>query len=68
MDFDDEVTFVGVGGHVMEEYKSYKAILQAFEKDEGSLVNVTVEYEKFKENDEPPKKYLNVLVHLVKDR
>ncbi|KAF2316804.1 hypothetical protein GH714_042145 [Hevea brasiliensis] len=61
------ITFTAVEGHVLEQYKSYKAILQVIPKGDGGLVKICVEYEKLKADDPPPSKYLDILVSVVKD-
>ncbi|KAJ9153087.1 hypothetical protein P3X46_026571 [Hevea brasiliensis] len=61
------ITFTTVEGHVLEQYKSYKAILQVIPKGDGGLVKICVECEKLKADDPPPSKYLDILVSVVKD-
>ncbi|KAL5828005.1 hypothetical protein ACOSQ3_019837 [Xanthoceras sorbifolium] len=71
VDFDDEkrcITFDAVGGHILERYKKYKAIFQVTENDEGGgMVKVTLVYEKFKEDDDPPHKFLNFVADVIRD-
>ncbi|KAH7570962.1 hypothetical protein ACOSP7_019534 [Xanthoceras sorbifolium] len=71
VDFDDEkrcITFDAVGGHILERYKKYKAIFQVTENDEGGgMVKVTLVYEKFKEDDDPPHKFLNYVAEIIRD-
>ncbi|KAF2316803.1 hypothetical protein GH714_042144 [Hevea brasiliensis] len=61
------ITFTAVEGHVLEQYKSYKAILRVIPTGDGGLVKICVEYEKLKADDPPPSKYLDILVSVVKD-
>uniref|UniRef100_A0A2P2K165 MLP-like protein 328 n=1 Tax=Rhizophora mucronata TaxID=61149 RepID=A0A2P2K165_RHIMU len=61
------VSFVAVGGHILDQYKSYKIVYQAVPKDEGTFVRVKLEYEKLKSVDPRPNKYLELLINVVKD-
>ncbi|XVF43615.1 hypothetical protein PTKIN_Ptkin02bG0054300 [Pterospermum kingtungense] len=67
-DANKSVTLIALEGHVMEEFKSYKIIYNVTPKnDEGSLVKITLEYEKLNENIPDPNRYLQFLVNLTKD-
>ncbi|XVF43616.1 hypothetical protein PTKIN_Ptkin02bG0054500 [Pterospermum kingtungense] len=67
-DANKTVTFTGLEGHIMEEFKSYKAMLGFTPKsDGGGLVKITLEYEKLNENIPGPDRYLQILVNLTKD-
>ncbi|KAH7570952.1 hypothetical protein JRO89_XS05G0229900 [Xanthoceras sorbifolium] len=71
IDFDHEkrcITSDAVGGHILERYKKYKGIFQVTENDEGGgMVKVTLVYEKFKEGDDPPHKFLNYVADIIRD-
>ncbi|CAL8995140.1 unnamed protein product, partial [Prunus brigantina] len=55
------------GSHVLDNYKSYKIILQVTPKSEGGLVKITLEYQRLNENDPPPHKYHRFLVNVIQD-
>ncbi|KAL5553436.1 hypothetical protein UlMin_040837 [Ulmus minor] len=74
VEVDDEkkaVTFIAVGGHILEQYKSYKGTFKVTPKGDdqlGGLVTITLEYEKIKEDDHDPiENYMDFLVSLVED-
>ncbi|KAJ7942977.1 MLP-like protein 28 [Quillaja saponaria] len=67
-DEDKSVTFIGLEGDVMQEYKTWKVVFHANPKGEGSsLVKVSIEYEKIKEEIPTPNNYLNFMVNVIKD-
>ena len=55
------------GSHLLNLYKSFKHTVRAIPKGEGSLVKITIEYEKLNENVPDATKYLNFATHVVKD-
>ena len=55
------------GSHLLNLYKSFKQIVRAIPKGEGSLVKITIEYEKLNESVPDATKYLNFATHVVKD-
>ncbi|KAG7970151.1 hypothetical protein I3843_07G067900 [Carya illinoinensis] len=61
------VTFKVVAGDLMEEYKSFKAVLQATPKSEGSVVHWTLEYEKLSADVPEPNTSLQFVLDLSKD-
>lgn len=62
-----KMILIGLEGHAMELYKSYKMICQVIPRTEGGLVKFTLEYEKHNDTTPAPTKYLNFLIHLIKD-
>ncbi|KAJ7942982.1 MLP-like protein 28 [Quillaja saponaria] len=67
-DEDKTVTLIGLEGDVMQEFKTWKVVIHANPKGEGSsLVKVSIEYEKIKEEIPTPNNYLNFSVNLMKD-
>ncbi|KAJ7942975.1 MLP-like protein 28, partial [Quillaja saponaria] len=67
-DEDKSVTMTGLEGNVVQEFKAMKIVLHANPKGEGSsLVKVSIEYEKIKEEIPTPNNYLNLLVNIIKD-
>ncbi|KAI4369041.1 hypothetical protein MLD38_017533 [Melastoma candidum] len=61
------VVMAGVGGDVLEKYKSFTIIKQAVEEGGSAKVKVQVVYEKFKETDPDPENYLNLIVNVLKE-
>ncbi|KAH7516336.1 MLP-like protein 328 [Ziziphus jujuba] len=65
------VTFIAVGGHILDHYKNYKGTFKFTPKIEGGnnhLVKITLDYEKRKVDDPHPlDKYMEFLVSLVKE-
>ncbi|KAJ7942973.1 MLP-like protein 28 [Quillaja saponaria] len=67
-DEDKSVTLIGFEGDAMQEYKIWKVVFHANPKGEGSsLVKVSIEYEKIKEEIPTPNNYLNFMVNVIKD-
>ncbi|XP_010459011.1 PREDICTED: MLP-like protein 328 [Camelina sativa] len=70
-EIDDEkmaLTFRGLDGHVIEEYKVYDVILQFIPKSkEGCVCKVTLIWEKRKEDSPEPTKYMKFVQSLVAD-
>ncbi|KAJ7942984.1 Major latex-like protein [Quillaja saponaria] len=67
-DEDKSVTLIGFEGDVMQEYKTWKVVFHANPKGEGSsLVKVSIECEKIKEEIPAPNNYLNFMVNVIKD-
>ncbi|CAL1386241.1 unnamed protein product [Linum trigynum] len=75
--FDDEkklVTLIGLEGDAMKLYKVYTAKFEIKPKDvagggsgNGSIVSITVEYEKLNPSCPPPYKYLDFLESAFQD-
>jgi hypothetical protein len=61
------VSLIAVGGHVLEQYKSYKITLKTVSMAEGGVVKILLDYEKLKPDDPPPNKYLDFVINVVKD-
>ncbi|AES59906.1 putative START-like domain-containing protein [Medicago truncatula] len=57
------ITYVAVGGNVLELYKNYKAIVNV----ENGNLKLRIEYEKLNDNTPPPKKYQQFIVNIVRD-
>ncbi|KAF8040163.1 hypothetical protein BT93_B2403 [Corymbia citriodora subsp. variegata] len=55
------------GENILEQYKAYKVVYQAFPKGKSGTGKISLIYEKFKETDGKPHNYLQFLVDLVKD-
>ncbi|KAJ7967037.1 MLP-like protein 28, partial [Quillaja saponaria] len=67
-DEDKSVTMIGLEGDMFQEFKAMKTVLHANPKGEGnSLVKVSIEYEKIKEEIPTPNNYLNLVVNIIKD-
>ncbi|KAJ4844902.1 hypothetical protein Tsubulata_015076 [Turnera subulata] len=60
-------TMTAVGGHLLEQYKSYKIIAKVIPKGEGSLLAINIDYEKLKPEDTPPHNYLELVLSILKD-
>lgn len=63
------MTFVGLDGDPMKKYKVFKASYQAIPKssDQGSLVKLSIEYEKLNEDVPTPNKYLDFIGMVTKN-
>ncbi|XP_059445574.1 MLP-like protein 28 [Corylus avellana] len=61
------VTLKVIEGDLLQEYKSFKIIVQATPKGEGSLVHWSFEYEKLKEDVLEPKTLLQFAIDASKD-
>ncbi|OWM83507.1 MLP-like protein 329 [Punica granatum] len=63
------VSMVALGGHILEQYKSYKIVYNVFPNEGDKLVVLKIKlvYEKFKETDPDPNNYLRFLVSVFKD-
>ena len=66
-DKNNSVTFKVIGGLLMDLYKSFKFIVQATPKGEGSLVRWTLVYEKLKVDVPDPNLMLQFAIDLTKD-
>ncbi|XP_041009777.1 MLP-like protein 28 [Juglans microcarpa x Juglans regia] len=66
-DANRAVTLVGIEGDVMNYFKSFKGTYQVTPKGNGSLVKLTLEYEKLTEEVPAPIKYHNMMVTMTKD-
>ncbi|KAJ7942971.1 MLP-like protein [Quillaja saponaria] len=55
-------------GDVMQVYKVFKPVYQAIPKDGGiSVVKLSIEYEKLREEVPPPDKYVGLMFNITKD-
>ncbi|KAF7827615.1 MLP-like protein 28 [Senna tora] len=61
------ITLRVIDGDLLNDYKSVKATFQATPKDKGSLVHVTVEYEKLKGHISDPHSLTDMLVQVCRD-
>ena len=63
------VTFIAVGGHILDHFKSYQGTFKMTPNDDqAGLVKITLNYEKRKEDDpDPISKYMDFLVSVVED-
>jgi len=66
-DTNKSITFKVIEGDLLKEYKSFKIVVQATPKGEGSLVHWTMEYEKLKEDTEDPNTLLQFAIDVSKD-
>lgn len=66
-DKNHSVTFKVIGGILMELYKSFKFVVQATPKGEGSLVRWTLEYEKLNVDDPESNTMLEFAIGVTKD-
>ncbi|OAY29256.1 MLP-like protein 31 [Manihot esculenta] len=66
-DVNLSTTFKVIGGDLLKDYKSFKFIVQATQKGDGSLVHWTLEYEKVHENTPAPNTLMDFVVHCSKD-
>ena len=62
-----KVTFKVLEEDMMEDYKSFKLIIQAFPQENGSVVHWTLEYEKLKDNTADPHAFLQLLTDVTKE-
>jgi len=70
VEFDDDnmsVTLHGIEGHLYDEYKVYKPVCKDVPKEHGSVAKLSIEYEKYKESDPNPDKYMAVFIEMAKD-
>ncbi|KAH7565002.1 hypothetical protein ACOSQ2_021282 [Xanthoceras sorbifolium] len=63
------VSLVGLEGDVFKYFKSWKPVLKATPKADGSgsMANLTIEYEKLHDAIADPKAYMELLTSIVKD-
>ncbi|XP_060202112.1 kirola-like [Lycium barbarum] len=69
-DIDEEkrlVTFRAFEGHVVEQYKAFKATVHIENEGENNLVLWTIEYEKQNEDVPDPFSYLQLFLNVTKD-
>ena len=64
---NNKLTFKVIEGDVMEDYKSFKLIIQANPQENGSVVHWTLEYEKLKDNTPDPHAVLQLLTDVTKE-
>ncbi|KAI4388226.1 hypothetical protein MLD38_000574 [Melastoma candidum] len=70
VEFDDAnltVTLHGQEGDVFDEYKVYRPVCKLIPKTQGSLAKLSIEYEKYKESDPNPDKYMAFFISMTKD-
>lgn len=62
------ISMVAVGGHLLEQYKSYKHVIKVIPKDDRTaMLNIKLVYEKFNETDPDPYNYLRHGVSILRD-
>ncbi|XP_049407726.1 MLP-like protein 28 [Solanum stenotomum] len=61
------VTFKAFEGHLIEEYKAFKATIHIENEGDNNLVIWTIEYEKQNEDIPEPFSYLQLATNLTKD-
>ncbi|KAL0010621.1 hypothetical protein SO802_005729 [Lithocarpus litseifolius] len=66
-DKNHSLTYKVIGGLLLELYKSFKFVVQATPKGEGSLVRWTLEYEKLNVDDPELNTMLEFAIGLTKD-
>ncbi|KAE8076308.1 hypothetical protein FH972_014970 [Carpinus fangiana] len=66
-DTNKSITFKVIEGDLLQEYKSFRIVVRATPKGEGSLVHWSLEYEKLKEDVPEPKTLLQFLIDVSKD-
>lgn len=68
--FDEKnkiVTYKVIEGDLLNEYKTFRITIQTIPKGSGSLVKITIEYEKLSDDVAIPKKIMDCLVSMIKD-
>ncbi|XP_039163084.1 MLP-like protein 328 [Eucalyptus grandis] len=60
-------TFVAVGGHLLEKYKSYKVTLHIVLKGEAVVAKITLDFEKHHQSHDDLKDYMEFVISLAKD-
>jgi hypothetical protein len=66
-DTKKSITFKVIEGDLLKEYKNFEIVVQATPKGEGSLVHLTMEYEKLKDDIPEPNTLLQFGIDLSKD-
>lgn len=66
-DENNSTTFKVIEGHLLEKYKNFHLIVQATQKEEGSLVHWILKYEKVSEDIPEPKGMLKLAIDVTKD-
>ena len=61
------ITYRVIEGDVLQEYKSFKVIIQTIPKGEATWVCWTLEYEKLNKNIPHPIKILEFVIHLCEE-
>ena len=61
------ITYRVIEGDVLQEYKSFKLIIQNIPKGEATWVRWTLEYEKLNKNIPHPIKLLELVIHLSEE-
>ncbi|KAK3421526.1 hypothetical protein EUGRSUZ_G02173 [Eucalyptus grandis] len=70
VEFDDDnmsFTLHCIEGHVFDTWKVFKPACKVIPKEQGSLAKLSIEYEKYKESDPNPDKYMPFFIDMVKD-
>ena len=60
-------TYRAIEGDVLQEYKSFKVIIQSIPKGEATWIHWTLEYEKLNKNIPHPIKLLQFVIHLSEE-
>lgn len=63
---NNKITFKVLGGDLLEDYKSFKFIMQIVPQREGSVVRWIVEYEKHNNNVPNPHSLFHLSVEVLK--
>ncbi|KAJ0095223.1 hypothetical protein Patl1_15443 [Pistacia atlantica] len=66
-DENNSTSFKVIEGHLLEKYKNFHLIVQATQKEEGSLVHWILKYEKVSEDIPEPKGMLKLAIDVTKD-
>ena len=61
------ITYRVIEGDVLQEYKSFKVIIQSIPKGEATWIHWTFEYEKLNKNIPHPIKLLESVIHLSEE-
>lgn len=64
---NNKITFKVLEGDVLEHYKSFRVKVHVIPQKEGSVVHLTLEYEKLKSYFPEPHAFLNLAIDLSKD-
>ncbi|KAK3421531.1 MLP-like protein 328 [Eucalyptus grandis] len=70
VEFDDDnmsFTLHGIEGDIFDEFKVFKPVCKLIPKEKGSLAKLSIEYEKYKESDPNPDKYMAFFIDMTKD-
>ncbi|GAV84152.1 Bet_v_1 domain-containing protein [Cephalotus follicularis] len=68
VDYDNKSqTFKTIGGDILKYYKSFKYSMKVIPKDEGSLLHISLEYEKLNNEVPDPNSMLDLVTSSCKD-